>query len=102
MMEWIWRIVEAAIGLAIPSTLAAVLPPAQEVNLSEEVAGVLLATYLLNLLFTFVSPEPKEHDVVDMLTSGYLERLGFHYKPFDPAIAFREPDKLKRAFVPAT
>jgi Ca2+:H+ antiporter len=57
-------LVLAAVGLTIPTILAQVLPPAEEVNLSEEVAGVLLATYVLNVLFSFVSPEPKTEDVV--------------------------------------
>ncbi len=56
-------LVVAAIGLSIPSFLARVLPPRAEVNLSEEVAGVFLVTYFLNVLFSFVSGERKE-DVV--------------------------------------
>ena len=30
----------------------------------------------------------------EMLTSGYLERLGFHYKPATPATMYRHPSKL--------
>lgn len=37
---------------------------------------------------------PKPHDVVDLLTSGYLERLGFRYKPATPATTFRHPSSL--------
>jgi phospholipase C len=44
----------------------------------------------------------KEHDLVDMVSSGYLDRLGFDYRPADPSTAFRQPDTLRRAFVPAT
>jgi phospholipase C len=44
----------------------------------------------------------KEHDLVDMVSSGYLDRLGFDYRPVDPSTAFRQPDKLRRAFVPAS
>ena len=32
---------------------------------------------------------PKEHDVVSLLTSGYLERLGFRYEPATPARTWR-------------
>jgi len=42
----------------------------------------------------------KDHDVVDMLTSGYLERLGFDFKPATAASTFREPSKVIQAFVP--
>jgi phospholipase C len=37
---------------------------------------------------------PKEHDVVDLLASGYLERLGFRYEPATPARTFRHPSSL--------
>jgi phospholipase C len=43
----------------------------------------------------------KEHDLADMVTTGYLDSLGFDYKPMDPASAFREPGKVVEAFVPA-
>ena len=32
-----------------------------------------------------------------LLTTGYLERLGFHYRPATPEILFREPDKARAA-----
>jgi phospholipase C len=38
---------------------------------------------------------PKEHDMVDMLTSGYLDRLGFKYRPATAASTFREPSKVE-------
>jgi phospholipase C len=41
----------------------------------------------------------KEHDVLDMVTSGYLDRLGFDYRPATPAHAFREPDKVVSTLV---
>jgi len=41
----------------------------------------------------------KDHDVVDMLTSGYLDRLGFDYKPATADSTFREPSKVRQAFV---
>jgi phospholipase C len=40
---------------------------------------------------------PNEHDVMDMVHSGYLERLGFHYRPARPSDIYREPDKIVRA-----
>src|SRR5581483_7670405 len=36
---------------------------------------------------------PKPHDMSELLTSGYLDRLGFHYRPATAASTFREPDK---------
>jgi phospholipase C len=38
--------------------------------------------------------ERKPHDAYTMYTSGYLERLGFKYKPATPATMFRHPSKL--------
>jgi Ca2+:H+ antiporter len=61
-------LVVAAIGLTIPSILAVSLSPGQEVSLSDEVAGVFLLTYLLNLLYAFASRERKEEDVVHVPT----------------------------------
>ena len=57
-------LVVAAIGLTVPSVLARSLSPSQEVNLSEEVAAVFLATYVLNVVFSVVSRERKDEDVV--------------------------------------
>jgi phospholipase C len=37
---------------------------------------------------------PKEHDLVDLLTSGYLDRLGFKYRPATPASTYRQPHKV--------
>jgi phospholipase C len=45
---------------------------------------------------------PKEHDLLDMVTSGYLDSLGYDYRPATPAKAFREPSKVVEAFLPAT
>jgi phospholipase C len=36
----------------------------------------------------------KPHDLQSLLTSGYLERLGFDYKPATPASIYRHPSKL--------
>ena len=41
----------------------------------------------------------KDHDVVDMLTSGYLDRLGFDYKPATATSTFREPSKILQSYV---
>ena len=37
---------------------------------------------------------PKPHDLQKLLTSGYLERLGFDYRPATPATMFRHPSSL--------
>ncbi|MDQ6835675.1 MAG: alkaline phosphatase family protein [Actinomycetota bacterium] len=37
---------------------------------------------------------PKPHDLQNLVTSGYLERLGFEYKPATAATMFRHPSKL--------
>jgi phospholipase C len=37
---------------------------------------------------------PKPHDLQKLLTSGYLERLGFEYRPATPSTMFRHPSKL--------
>ncbi len=42
----------------------------------------------------------KDHDMVDLVSSGYLERLGFDYRPATPESTFREPSKLRQAYVP--
>jgi phospholipase C len=42
----------------------------------------------------------NDHDVMKMVTSGYLERLGFDYQPASPASTFREPSKVSGAYRP--
>jgi phospholipase C len=37
---------------------------------------------------------PKPHDLMNLVTSGYLERLGFDYTPATPATMYRHPSKL--------
>jgi phospholipase C len=37
---------------------------------------------------------PKPHDLQNLVTSGYLERLGFQYKPATAATMYRHPSKL--------
>jgi phospholipase C len=39
----------------------------------------------------------KDHDLVDLVTSGYLERLGFDYRPATAASTFRSPDAVRSA-----
>jgi phospholipase C len=48
------------------------------------------------------APRPKEHDLMTLVTSGYLDRLGFKYRPATIEGTYREPSKVKQAFVPAT
>ena len=40
------------------------------------------------------SKRPKEHDMTYLRTSGYLDRLGFKYKPATPESTYREPHKV--------
>jgi len=37
----------------------------------------------------------KEHDLKSLVTSGYLDRLGFHYEPATADTMFRRPHKIK-------
>ena len=37
---------------------------------------------------------PKPHDLATLVTSGYLERIGFDYRPATPATLYRHPSKL--------
>jgi phospholipase C len=36
----------------------------------------------------------KPHDLADLYTSGYLERLGFKYRPATPATMYRHPSAM--------
>ena len=40
---------------------------------------------------------PKPHDMSLLLTSGYLDGLGFDYKPATAATTFRNPRKIEAA-----
>jgi phospholipase C len=40
---------------------------------------------------------PKPHDMLELETSGYLERLGYEYKPPTYSDLFREPEKVRAA-----
>jgi len=44
------------------------------------------------------TPREKEHDLMALHTSGYLERLGFDYRPARTEDLFRQPDTVKRAY----
>jgi phospholipase C len=39
----------------------------------------------------------NDHDLMKLVTSGYLDRLGFDFRHASPSTAFREPDKVVRA-----
>jgi phospholipase C len=39
-----------------------------------------------------------EHDLLDLVTSGYLDRMGFDYRPASAASTFREPSTVVGAF----
>ena len=39
----------------------------------------------------------KDHDVLDLVTSGYLDRMGFDYRAATAASTFREPSKVRQA-----
>ena len=38
---------------------------------------------------------PKAHDLTVLRTSGYLDRLGFDYRPATASAMFREPTKIE-------
>jgi phospholipase C len=40
---------------------------------------------------------PKEHDMKYLLTSGYLDRLGFKYRPATPSSTYRKPHTVASA-----
>jgi phospholipase C len=56
--------------------------------------GSLIGVPLLGLDARAPASRPKPHDLNALLTSGYLERLGFGYRPATPATMFRHPSKL--------
>jgi phospholipase C len=60
-------------------------------------AGIDGATLLgTPLLPTLPAPQParQPHDAYTLYTSGYLERLGFKYKPATAATMYRHPSSL--------
>ena len=42
-------------------------------------------------------PRAQDHDLMTMVTSGYLDRVGFDYKPATAESTFREPSKVRQA-----
>src|SRR4051812_26604621 len=42
----------------------------------------------------------NDHDLVKLVTSGYLDRLGFEYKPATAESTYREPSKVNGAYRP--
>ncbi len=56
--------------------------------------GSLLGNPLPFLNADLPRERPKPHDLSRLLTSGYLERLGFHYRKATPATMYRHPSKL--------
>jgi len=40
---------------------------------------------------------PAEHDLSKLLETGYLDRLGFEYRPWTPKTTYREGDKVRSA-----
>lgn len=43
------------------------------------------------------SQRAKDHDLYELYSSGYLDRLGFDFKPATAASTFREPSKVAQA-----
>ena len=44
---------------------------------------------------------PNDHSVMELVTSGYLERLGFDFKPATAASTYRQPSQLLSAYLGA-
>jgi len=44
---------------------------------------------------------PKDHDLMTLVTSGYLDRLGFEFRPATVEGTYREPSKLAQAYAAA-
>ena len=45
---------------------------------------------------------PKDHDMVELVKSGLLERHGYDYRPATPETMFREPDSVQQALREST
>jgi phospholipase C len=41
---------------------------------------------------------PNEHDMMGLVTSGYLERLGFDFQPATPESTYRQPHTVLDAY----
>ena len=46
------------------------------------------------------SRRANDHDLMKLVTSGYLDRLGFDHQPASAASTFREPSKVNGAYRP--
>jgi phospholipase C len=46
-------------------------------------------------------PRTKEHDMMDMLHSGWLDHVGAEYLPPSPQRTFRHPSRVVEAYVPS-
>jgi phospholipase C len=57
-------------------------------------AGLDVGSILDNPIIKPALARAKPHDLYSMVSSGYLERLGFDYRPATPATMFRHPSKL--------
>jgi hypothetical protein len=44
----------------------------------------------------------KEHDLMDLQTSGYLDSIGYEYVPPTPERLFQNPDSYRRAYRAST
>jgi phospholipase C len=51
---------------------------------------------------TAQAERPAEHDIFDMVTSGYLDRLGFEFKPSTPESTYRMPHSVMDAYLKAS
>jgi hypothetical protein len=45
-----------------------------------------------------VAASTPDHDLMAMHTSGFLDRLGFDYRPAELSTTFRLPDTFERAY----
>jgi phospholipase C len=45
---------------------------------------------------------PKEHDMMELQTSGLLERYGYEYEPATPETLFRQPDSVMQGLREST
>ena len=57
-------------------------------------AGSLVGSPPPSVALTPQATRPKPHDLATLLSSGYLERLGFRYRPASAETMFRHPSKL--------
>jgi phospholipase C len=68
-------------------------PPADSAGTGIDAGGILGSPLPVPALQTHAE-RAKPHDLYNLVSSGYLERLGFHYRPATPGRMFRHPSKL--------